>query len=159
MKFQKFKSELTDNQVDDLEQASEDTKSQSEQNIEEVKEGGKSMIKVILINGSNRELGWDLSITKVKDVARILFDKEICEGKYIKLLFAGKVLDSEKTLDQCNVKNNYWLHAIIKNDDPNSQPNEGQQNGEQSNSHFSYSKSFFNDGYSLISISLYRWSL
>ena len=32
----------------------------------------------------------------------------------VKLLFAGKVLSDEKTLTDSNVLNNYWIHAIIK---------------------------------------------
>lgn len=40
----------------------------------------------------------------------------------INLLFAGKILDEEKTLAECNVKNNYVLHAIFKNNIQSAQP-------------------------------------
>jgi hypothetical protein len=106
MSYKKFKPELTDNQVDDLEKVTEDTKSQFEQTDEELKVEGRPLIKILLIDGTNKEIRCDLS-TKVKDVARILFGKEISEGKYIKLLFAGKVLDYEKSLEDSNVQNNY----------------------------------------------------
>lgn len=139
MSYKKFKPELTDNQVDDLEKVTEDTKSQFEQTDEELKVEGRPLIKILLIDGTNKEIRCDLS-TKVKDVARILFGKEISEGKYIKLLFAGKVLDYEKSLEDSNVQNNYWLHAIIKNanNNDNAPPirNDQQQNGDDSKNWF-----------------------
>jgi hypothetical protein len=148
MSYKKFKPELTDNQVDDLEKATEDTKSisHSEQTDEELKVEGKPLIKILLIDGTNKEIRCDLS-TKVKDVARILFDKEISEGKYIKLLFAGKVLDYEKSLEESNVQNNYWLHAIIKNanNNENAPPirDNQQQNGDNSKNRFDKVKIIF----------------
>jgi hypothetical protein len=41
----------------------------------------------------------------------------------VKLLFAGKVLSEDSTLEESNVKDNYWMHAIIKKTDQNVQQN------------------------------------
>mmetsp|Transcript_16930 Transcript_16930/g.16599 ORF Transcript_16930/g.16599 Transcript_16930/m.16599 type:complete len:125 (+) Transcript_16930:250-624(+) len=36
-------------------------------------------------------------------------------GNKVNILFAGKILDSEKTLTECKVENKFVLHVIFKN--------------------------------------------
>ena len=62
---------------------------------------------------------WELDNTLIKDVIAKIFSKELEEGKKVKLLFAGKVMNEDKTLKESNVLDKYCLHAIIKNSNQN----------------------------------------
>jgi hypothetical protein len=74
---------------------------------------------VLMLDGKIRKLDWDLSTTTVKDVINSLFKEEIGENKKISILFAGKVLSENNTLEQWNVKSNFALHAIVKRQNQN----------------------------------------
>jgi len=121
MNYKKFKPEVTEQELDDIEKGTEATKSQSADGleIEESKDSPLSEIRVLMLDGKIRKLDWDLSTTTVKDVINSLFKEEIGENKKISILFAGKVLSENNTLEQWNVKSNFALHAIVKRQNQN----------------------------------------
>ena len=138
MKYKKFKPELDDQQVDDLEKATEETKTESSQSTDDVKERMPHKIQVILTSGERKTFECNLAVTKPKDVSEALFKAELAEGKAVRLLFAGKVLAENNTLEDWGVKNEYWLHAILKQQSQNQnlQPNNNDLAEEMNESKF-----------------------
>lgn len=81
MNYTKFKPELKDHEVDDLERNTEDTKSESTAAVEESKGSGLPKIRIIMIDGKAREMECDFTTTKVRDVIASLFSDELKGGK------------------------------------------------------------------------------
>lgn len=81
MNYKKFKPELSDMEVDDLEGSRDTSKPTEDSEIEEVKGTGASKIVIMQITGKRQEMEIDLENTKVKDVISRAFKNEQTEGK------------------------------------------------------------------------------
>ncbi|CAI2378330.1 unnamed protein product [Moneuplotes crassus] len=143
MSYKKFKPELSDKQVDDLEKAGQTTHSKTESDLEEQKTTCSTKVFLMLMSGQRQEFECDLETTKIKDVIAQAFKQELSDGKKVNILFAGKILCTEKTLSECKVQNNFVIHAIVKKnvsttDLENADNNEPNQQNEISKSYCAF---------------------
>ena len=81
MNYKKFKPELSDKEVEDLEKQNQKEHSEYSKDSDETKDSDLSKIKIILIDGTSREMEWDLTKTTTSDVISKLFQNEIKDGK------------------------------------------------------------------------------
>lgn len=81
MNYKKFKPELTDREVDDLEKGGDTDASRDEDQMEEAKTQAASKVIIMQINGKREEFECDLETTKVKDVISQVFKNQVADGK------------------------------------------------------------------------------
>lgn len=68
-----------------------------------------------LLDNTTRSLSWNFDQTTPRDVISSTFKNETSKNYKILLIFAGKIMNEDKTLTDYGVKDNYCLHAMVKN--------------------------------------------